>query len=133
VLCPQTNAKEKAVIEMIDVGIDNALAFQLSGKITESDMSMVLSAAKEKIESHGSIVILEKFNSFEGIEIAAIAEEFKYLFEVGMSNIVKVAILTDKKWIERIVNIEDKIFRNVEMKCFSLEEQAEAVQFLKGS
>jgi hypothetical protein len=125
VLCPQTNAKEKAVIEMIDVGIDNALAFQLSGKITESDMSMVLSAAKEKIESHGSIVILEKFNSFEGIEIAAIAEEFKY--------IVKVAILTDKKWIERIVNIEDKIFRNVEMKCFSLEEQAEAVQFLKGS
>jgi|TARA_B110000914_G_scaffold207674_1_gene204573 hypothetical protein len=133
VLCPQTNAKEKAVIEMMDVGIDNALAFQLSGKITESDMSMVLSAAKEKIESHGSIVILEKFNSFEGIEIAAIAEEFKYLFEVGMSNIVKVAILTDKKWIERIVNIEDKIFRNVEMKCFSLEEQAEAVQFLKGS
>jgi hypothetical protein len=133
VLCPQTNAKEKVVIEMIDVGIDNALAFQLSGKITESDMSMVLSAAKEKIESHGSIVILEKFNSFEGIEIAAIAEEFKYLFEVGMSNIVKVAILTDKKWIERIVNIEDKIFRNVEMKCFSLEEQAEAVQFLKGS
>jgi len=131
VLCPQTNAKEKAVIEMIDVGIDNALAFQLSGKITEIDMSMVLSAAKEKIESHGSIVILEKFNSFEGIEIAAIAEEFKYLFEVGMSNIVKVAILTDKKWIERIVNIEDKIFRNVEMKCFSLEEQAEAVQFLK--
>jgi hypothetical protein len=133
VLCPQTNAKEKVVIEMIDVGIDNALAFQLSGKITEIDMSMVLSAAKEKIESHGSIVILEKFNSFEGIEIAAIAEEFKYLFEVGMSNIVKVAILTDKKWIERIVNIEDKIFRNVEMKCFSLEEQAEAVQFLKGS
>ena len=121
------------MIEMIDVGIDNALAFQLSGKITEIDMSMVLSAAKEKIESHGSIVILEKFNSFEGIEIAAIAEEFKYLFEVGMSNIVKVAILTDKKWIERIVNIEDKIFRNVEMKCFSLEEQAEAVQFLKGS
>jgi len=131
VLCPQTNAKEKVVIEMIDVGIDNALAFQLSGKITEIDMSMVLSAAKEKIESHGSIVILEKFNSFEGIEIAAIAEEFKYLFEVGMSNIVKVAILTDKKWIERIVNIEDRIFRNVEMKCFSLEEQAEAVQFLK--
>jgi hypothetical protein len=132
VLCPQTNAKEKAVIEMIDVGIDNALAFQLSGKITESDMSMVLSAAKEKIESHGSIVILEKFNSLEGIEIAAIAEEFKYLFEVGMSNIAKVAILTDKKWIERIVKIEDKIFRNVEMKCFSLEEQADAVQFLKG-
>ena len=120
------------MLKLIDIGIDNALAIQLSGKITESDMSMVLSAAKEKIERYGSIVILEKFDSFEGIEIAAIAEEFKYLFEVGMSNISKVAILTDKTWIERIVSIEDKIFKSVEMKCFSLEEQADAVQFLKG-
>jgi len=121
------------MLKLIDIGIDNALAFQLSGKITESDMSMVLSAAKEKIESHGSIVILEQFDSFEGIEIAAIAEEFKYLFEVGMSNIAKIAILTDKKWIERMVKIEDKIFSSVEMRCFALEDQAEAIQFLKST
>jgi hypothetical protein len=115
------------MLKMIDIGIDNALAFQMLGKITESDMNMVLRNAKEKIESNGNIVILEKIDSFEGIEIAAIVEEFKYLFEVGISNIVKIAILTDKKWIEHIVNIEDKIFSNIEMKCFAIEEQAEAV------
>ena len=121
------------MLEMIDIGINNAVAFQISGRITESDMNMVLGNAKEKIKSNGSIVILEKIDSFEGIEIAAIVEEFKYLFEVGMSNIAKVAILTDKKWIEHIVNIEDKIFRSIEMKCFPIEEQAEAIEFLKSS
>lgn len=48
------------MLEMIDIGIENAVAFQLSGKITESDMTMVLGAAKEKIEDKGNIVILRK-------------------------------------------------------------------------
>ncbi len=121
------------MLEMIDIGINNAVAFQISGKITEIDMSLILSSAKENIERHGSVVLLEKIDSFEGIEIAAIVEEFKYLFEVGISNISKIAILTDKKWIEHIVKIEDKIFKSIDMKCFSLEEQAAAIDFLKSS
>lgn len=119
------------MLEIIDIGISNALAFQVSGKITESDMNLALSHAKQKIKGNGKIVILEKINSFEGVELAAIVEEFKYIFEVGMSNITKMAILTDKKWIEHIVNIEDKIFSQIKMKCFPIEEQAAAVQFLK--
>jgi hypothetical protein len=121
------------MLAMIDIGIDNALAFQMSGKITANDMQLILSNAKRKIETHGSIVILEKIDSFEGVEIAAVVEEFRYLFEVGMSNITKVAILTDKKWIAHIVNLEDKIFRNIEMRCFPTEAQVEAVKFLQGT
>lgn len=40
---------------MIDINIDNALAFQISGKITESDMNLVLESAKEKIKVNGNI------------------------------------------------------------------------------
>lgn len=50
-----------------------------------------------------------------------------------MSNIVKVAVLTDKKWIKHIVNIEDKLFRNIQLKCFPIEEQEEAIEFLKSA
>ncbi|MEL0637147.1 STAS/SEC14 domain-containing protein [Marinomonas sp. TI.3.20] len=121
------------MLEIIEIGIDNALAFQMSGKITESDMNIVLSEAKDKIERHGQIVIYEKINSFEGVEIAAMMDEFKYIFDVGMSNILKVAILTDKKWIEQIVNFEGKIFSSIQMKCFTLEEQGQAVQYLKAT
>lgn len=121
------------MLEIIEIGIDNALAFQMSGKITESDMDIALSEAKDKIERHGQIVIYEKINSFEGVEVAAMMEEFKYIFDVGMSNILKVAILTDKKWIEQIVNFEGKIFSSIQMKCFTLEEQGQAVQYLKAT
>jgi hypothetical protein len=119
------------MLTTMDIGIDNAIAFQMSGKITQNDMTVVLNDAKEKIQTYGNIVIFEKIVSFEGIEIAAIVEEFKYLLDVGMSNIKKVAICTDKKWISHIANIEDTLFSKIDIKCFLIEEQTEAIQFLK--
>ncbi len=74
---------------------------------------------------------ITRIDSFEGIEISAIFEEFKYLFEIGISNIKKAAVVTDKKWVKKIVSIEDKIFKNTEMKCFSIDEQELAIKFLK--
>lgn len=121
------------MLEMIEIGIDNAVAFRVSGKITQSDMTLVLNNAKEKIERYGNIVIFEQLDSFKGIEIAAIIEEFKYLFDVGISNIRKAALVTDKDWLEKIISIEDKIFKKIEMKCFSIEEKASAIEFLKNA
>ncbi|WP_426416635.1 STAS/SEC14 domain-containing protein [Aestuariirhabdus sp. LZHN29] len=119
------------MIELLDIGINNAVAIRISGKVTEDDMELVLNKAREKIETHGSIVIFEQLDSFKGIEVAAIVEEFKYLFDVGVSNISRAAILTDKKWVKTIVGIEDKVFRHIEMKCFSVEEKELAIEFLK--
>lgn len=52
---------------MIDIGIEHSVAFRISEKVTESDMSLVLTDVKEKIERHENIVLLEKIESFEGI------------------------------------------------------------------
>jgi hypothetical protein len=122
---------EAFMIEMTDIGIDHAVSFRMRGKITESDMITVLSDAKEKIKRHGNIVILEIIESFQGIEIAALVEEFKYLHQVGISNVRKAAVVTDKKWLKDIVSIEGKLFKNIEMKCFSNEDMDAAIEFLK--
>jgi len=119
------------MVEMMDIGIDNAVAFRMWGKVTESDVSLILSDAKEKINRYGNIVFLEVVESFEGIEIAALIEEFKYLFEVGISNISKVALVTDKEWMKEIANIKGKIFRSIQMKCFSTEDRDIAIEYLK--
>ncbi len=121
------------MLEMIDIGIKNATAFCMSGKITENDMSLVLSDAKTKTDLYGEIVIYEEIQSFKGIELSAIVDEFKYLFEVGISNIKKGVVVTDKSWVQKIVKIEDKIFKNIEMKCFSIEEKELAIKFLKNA
>lgn len=37
------------MLEMIEIGIDHSVAFRISGKVTEGDMSLVLTEAKEKL------------------------------------------------------------------------------------
>lgn len=118
------------MLTMIDIGIDNAVAFRMSGKISEDDMQRVLTEAKEKIEQYGRIVIFEQIDAFDGIEFAALVEEFRYLIHVGIKDIAKVAVLTDKHWIEKIVSIEDKIFRGIDIKSFAIDETAQAIAFL---
>lgn len=126
-----TQHKEAAMLEMMEIGIDNAVAFRMSGKITETDMSLVLSHVKEKIKRYGSIVLLEQIDSFKGVEIAAIVEEFKYLFEEGISNISRAAVVTDKKWVGKIASFEDKIFKKIKIKYFPMDEKDSAIEFLK--
>ncbi|MBL4781272.1 MAG: STAS/SEC14 domain-containing protein [Porticoccaceae bacterium] len=119
------------MLEMMEIDIDNAIAFRIAGKVTEDDMSVVLNAAKLKIEQYGNIVFLEQIDSFGGIELAAIVAEFKYLFDVGMGNISKVAVVSDKQWLKNIVSIEDKIFRNIKIRSFSIDDRDSALEFLK--
>ena len=121
------------MLEMIDIGIEQSVAFRISGKVTERDMSLILNDAKEKIQRNGDIVILEQIDSFNGIEIAAVVEEFKYLFEMGTANVTRVAVLTDSKWLETIVNIEDTFFQTIKMKCFPIKDKDAAIAFLKAS
>lgn len=119
------------MLELIDIGIENATAFRISGKISEKEMSSVLSNAKEKTAEFGKIVIYEEIQSFEGIELSAIAEKFRYLFDMGISNLTRIAIVTDKGWIQKIAEIEDNLFKQIEIKCFSFDEKALAIAFLE--
>jgi hypothetical protein len=122
--------KGDCMVKMLSLGIENAVAFEMSGKITKEDVTLILDDAKQKIEKYGDIVIWKQIESFEGIELDALAEEFKYLTEIGISNIKKVAIITDKTWVEKIVTIEDEIFKSIEIRCFNFEELVFALSFL---
>jgi len=119
------------MIEIIEIDIANAVAFRVAGKITEADMSNAFAAIKSKIAIHGDIVLYEQIDSFSGVEFAGIVDKFNYLSEMGLSNIRKVAIVTDKSWMAKIVALEDKLIRKITIKAFSSEEKEQAIQFLK--
>ena len=37
------------MLELIDIGVENAVAYRLEGKITEEEMTTILSVFKEKM------------------------------------------------------------------------------------
>ncbi len=128
---PLQYQKEKTTIELLDIGIDNAVAFKIDGKITENDMEKALGKLKEKIDAHADVVIYQQVESLGGVELDAIFDKVKFLFETGISDIKKVAVVTDKKWMQKVVQFDDMLFRKIDMRAFSTEDKEAAIAFLK--
>jgi len=119
------------MLELIDIGIEKAVAYRLGGKITEDEMTLVLSALKDKIENYGEVFIYQEIESFGGVEFDAIVEKIKFFSDVGISNISRIAIVTHKKWMHKIIDLEGKLFKKIDMKGFSIDDKNEAIEFLK--
>ena len=49
---------------MLDIGVEQAVAYRLAGKITEDEMKQALAAIKEKIESHGKVYLYQEIDSY---------------------------------------------------------------------
>ena len=119
------------MLELIDIGIEKAVAYRLGGKITEDEMTLVLSALKEKIENYGEVFIYQEIESVGGVEFDAIVEKIKFFFDVGISNISRIAVVTHKQWMHKIIDLEGKLFKKIDMKSFSIDDKNKAIEFLK--
>lgn len=121
------------MLEMIDIGVENAVAYRLEGKITEEEIKSVFSIFRKKIEKGEKLIVYQEIVSIGGVEFDAMVEKLKFLHDVGISRFDRIAVVTHKKWLQKIVDLEDKIFRSVDMKGFAVEERDKAIEFLKGA
>ena len=121
------------MLEMIDIGVDEVIAYRLGGKITKEEMTSALTIFREKIDKGEKLIVYQEVESIGGAEFDAMVEKFKFFKDVGFnfSHFSKIAVVTHSKWLHKIVNLEDKIFRNVDMKGFPVEKKDKAIEFLK--
>jgi len=119
------------MIEMIDIGMVDAIAYRIEGKITEEDMKTILAIFKEKIEKNQKLIVYQEVVSIGGAEFDAMMEKLKFLFEFGLSHFSRIAVITHKKWLHKLVDLEGKLFKDIEMKGFPKEEKHQAIEFLK--
>ena len=121
------------MLEMIDLGDEKIIAYRLGGKITEEEMTSALDIFRERIEKGEKLFVYQEVVSIGGAEINAMIEKFRFFKELGFnfSHFSKIAVVTHSKWLYKIIDLEDKIFKNVEMKGFPVEEKDKALEFLK--
>ena len=119
------------MIEMLDIGIKNVVAYRVEGKVTEREMKSVLSIFKEKIQTDMKLSIYQEIVSVGGAEFDAILEKLKFFYEFGVSNYDKIAVVTHKKWMHKIIDLEGKLFKKFDMKGFSIDDKDKALEFLR--
>ncbi len=119
------------MLEFIEIGVPGVVAYRLEGKTTTEDMKAVLNRFRQVIDQGEKINLYQEITSLGGVELEALGEKMKFFLDAGLSNFGKVAVVANKKWIPKLIDIEGKLLPNIEMKGFSMEEKAAAVEFLK--
>ena len=119
------------MLEMIDIGVENTIAYRVGGKITEEEMKSIITVFKEKIDKGEKLNIYQEVVSIGGAEIDTMIEKFKFFREVGFSHFNRIAVVAHTKWLHKLVDLEDKLFKSIKMKGFSVDERDEAIEFLR--
>ncbi|NOQ64007.1 MAG: STAS/SEC14 domain-containing protein [Methyloprofundus sp.] len=121
------------MLEMLETDVKQAVAYRISGKITADEMNLALSAIKEKIAQYGEVFLYQEVAEFSGVEFTAIIAKFNFFFENGIAHISKVAVVTNAQWLHKIIDIEDDIFKKIDMQCFDFKDKQQAMDFLQAS
>lgn len=113
--------KENHIIEMT-----------ISGKITKKELLKVMDEIQGPINEWDDFKVLKRVDSFSGMEIGAIVEDFKFAFDnfSNLKKLKKAALVTDKDWIENIADLFKGIYP-AEVKTFDSEDIEEARSWLR--
>ncbi len=106
----------------------NIYKFTIDGKIDQGAIEALYGIIKNKEEKVNLLAVFKNFDGFDSFK--TFLKSIKVDFE-SISQVNKYAVVSDKKWIERILSLEDKIFQSVDLKYFPLEKETEAIKWLK--
>lgn len=118
------------MLTFIDMDADNVLGFLIDGKITGDEFDEVASQLEKKMENHSQISLYVEVESFEGFSFEALMKDLKF----GLSNwdrFEKEAVVTEKKWLEKLADVGDKIIPSIEVKAFPFEEREQAKKWVQ--
>lgn len=121
------------MIQMIDIGMSEAIAYRIEGKVTEEEMKALLSVFEQKLDKNEKLIVYQEVERIGGAEFEAIIEKMKFFHKFGISHFRKIAVVTHKRWLHKLVDLEGKLFKGIEMRGFPTEEKETAIAFLRAN
>ena len=119
---------------MLEINLmeENRIEINFSGKIDSPTMAAMLDrllVLSERIENG---TMLYRIGDFQMPTPAAIGVELTRLPRLFnlLTKIDRVAVLCDKKWLQRIAEIEGKLIPGLDMKAFDSDQEAAALRWL---
>lgn len=102
---------------------------RLMGKLTEREVRQVYYLLLPLLEREGGIDLLLEVPYDEGVTLAGLAEAVRLAhqhFSLLSTGVRRVAVLTDVRWIGRLVQVENLFLPHSEERVFSFSQRAEA-------
>lgn len=117
------------MIEILVMPADYIVGIKVSGKIEKDDILPLIETMKSKFDLHEKLSVYVEVESWEGITVSALWEDLKFGLP-HLKAINKKAVVTDRQWLNRVVEWADMLFPGVEAEPFGLQQKEQAIHWL---
>lgn len=109
-------------------------AFRISGTLRGEDYDELIPAIEEKLEHNEYIGMLADLTQFDHMTAKALQRDLSYaMSKLGeYRRFRRVAVISDKGWIETTTKLAGRLFPRIEMRVFHNGELEEAMRWVAG-
>lgn len=118
------------MIDIIPANAERVIGLKIDGRINTEDIERIASHIEDRITKNKKMRIYVEVIKLKGISLEALFKDLNLGIK-HFSDFDKKAVVTDKKWMKKVAAIADKLFPNIEVKCFSIEEKEKALEWAK--
>jgi hypothetical protein len=109
----------------------NIYEYSIEGAIDKESMSELLNVIENASKNHEKIRLIGRMNEFPKFESFDAFTETAKLKMKAVGNVEKMAIVTDKDWLENFIEFADFMTPNMPLKDFETDEYDEALAWIK--
>ena len=122
--------REISMLEALAVP-DHVVAFRVSGRITGDDIDAATAAVDAALARYDRIGLYVDAGGLDSFTAEAFAKDLRYgLGKRGQGGrFTRSAVITDKAWLRNIARFEDRLFPQIEIRCFDEGQRGEALDW----
>ena len=120
------------MIQLMPMPLAHVVGIRISGKMEKTDIEQAAKAIEDKLTVHDKVSIYAEIESFDGISFEALVADIKFALP-HLRDFDRQAIVSEKRWIERLVAIGDKLFPSAEVRHFSFDQKDIALRWVQAS
>lgn len=111
------------------------ITVDVNGTVDRKDWQQVADAVNEALRQHDQVAILADLTHLDTFTAGALYEDAKLgIQNLGvMDRFDKIALVTEKNWIERAAELGEQLMPDVEVRAFASGETQQARQWVIGS
>ncbi|MCA1791059.1 MAG: STAS/SEC14 domain-containing protein [Thioalkalivibrio sp.] len=117
------------MLDLISHPVAHVVAMKAGGIVTGSDLQRAIDAIEAAKRDHPVISLVIEIENLRLMTLTALLKDIGYgLTQLGdLDRYHRAAVVTDQRWIEQIVRLEERLFKAVEITTFQSDEHAVAM------
>jgi len=118
------------MIELMEMKAPNVIGIRITGRIEKADIERIRKEIDTRLAVFKKLRAYVELKSFEGITLDAVAEDLKLAFP-HLRHFEKKAVVSDKGWIGKLVDVSDKLLPGIEARHFTFDRKREAIAWVE--